>query len=372
LQNPPDEHGWWSMRIQDMAREIGFDSNNREYLREAALELMRIVFEWDVVASEGKRTKWKASVLFPDVEITSELMRFAISYQLRDQVLNPEMYALVDMNIVQKFRKAPSLALYEFCVRFERIGRTAEVAWETFRDMLLGEGRESKSYSEYKYFKQKVLKPAMAEVNSLTDLQVEMDENYNGRRVASLAFTIHRPSKPRLEAPLDDEQAMRQVGAMVAMGLMQSEARRIVTKYGNQEIDAALSYVKRRLSNKQAAPIQNTAAYLRETLKNNWAVIDPEPKPSAADAASKSKKLLDAYMLEQLNQASQYFKELDPEDQQELINRYNAYQQTPALRIAKKLGKGSQTAFYTWLGIETWGHPSAERLLAFATERLPG
>lgn len=375
LHNPPDEHGWWSLRIQDMAREIGFDSNNREYLKDAALELMRIVFEWDVVAGEGKRVRWKASVLFPDVEITSEHMRFAISNQLRDQVLHPEMYALIDMNIVSKFRRAPSLALYEFCVRFERIGRTTEVAWETLRDMLLGESNESKSYAEYKYFKQKVLKPAMAEVNALSDMRVEMNENYQGRRVGSLSFTVHRPSKPQLEAPSDDVQVMRQIGAMVEMGLMQSEARRLVSKYSSQEIDAALVYVKRRLSDKHASRINNPAAYLRETLKNNWAVVEEQSSVTAnapVASATKAKKLLEDYMLEQNNQASLYFKELDPEDQQELINRYNAQQAVASLRLSKKSGKATQSAFFTWLGIETWGHPSSEQLLAFATDRLLG
>jgi hypothetical protein len=364
----------WSLRIQDMAREIGFDSNNRDHLKEAALILMRIVFEWDVVAAEGKRAKWKASVLFPDVEITSEHMRFTISGQLRDQVLNPEMYALVDMNIVQKFRKATSLALYEFCVRFERIGRTAEVPWEMFRDMLLGESSESKSYQEYKYFKAKVLKPAVAEVNSQADMLVDMHEVYEGRRVRALSFTIHRPSKPQIETPIADDRALLQVGAMVEIGLLQSEARRLVATHQPAEIDAALAYVKRRMTDKKSSPIDNPAAYLRQTLKNGWAVVEAEnstsPRAPAADKDSKAKKLLDDYMLNQLNEARGFFQELDASEQGRLMERYNAQQEVPSLQVGKKPGRASQTAFFTWLGIETWGRPTAEQLLAFATERL--
>lgn len=375
VQTSPDEDGFWSLRIADLAEDIGFDSNNREYLRDSALELMRIVFEWDVVASVGKRVKWNASVLFPDVQMTSEHIRYRISTQLREQVLNPDMYAMIDMNIVKKFRKAPSLAIYEFCVRFERIGRTAEIPWETFRDMVLGESSESKSYLEYKYFKQKVLKPSIAEVNAQADMQIELKETLEGRRIRNLSFEVVKTGPPQLEVVIDDERVMVLVGEMVKIGLLQSEAKRLVGNYSVDELTAALEFLKRRISDKRAAPVENPAAYLRQALKNNWAIVDANISPGktkapAASKTSKADKLLEQYMAEQLKQSDLYFKELDASDQDALIVRYNNQQPTAGLKIGKKAGKGAQVAFFTWLGIETWGHPTPEQLLEFATERL--
>ncbi|WP_171019813.1 replication initiation protein [Hydrogenophaga sp. 2FB] len=376
VQTPPDSEGWWSLRISDLAEDIGFDSNNREYLRDSALELMRIVFEWDVVAPMGKRAKWNASVLFPDVQMTSDQIRYRISSQLKDQVLNPEMYAMIDMTIVKKFRKAPSLAIYEFCVRFERIGKTAEIPWQEFRDMVLGETSESKSYLEYKYFKQKVLKPSIAEVNSQADISIVLKETLAGRRIVNIAFEVSKEGPPQLAMVIDDERVLVLVGEMVKIGLLQSEARSFAGKYSPEEISAALDFLKRRMSDKRASPVENPAAYLRQALKNNWAVVDAssdpggKPKAPAAGQASKADKLLEQYMAEQLKQAGLYFKELDPSDQDELITRYNAQQQINGLKIAKKAGKAGQIAFFTWLGMETWGHPSAEQLLSFATDRL--
>jgi len=378
VQNRPDEEGWWSIRIADMATEIGFDSNNREYLRDSALELMRIVFEWDVVAAEGKRPKWKASVLFPDVEMTAEVVRYRISTQLRDQVLNPDMYAMIDMNVVAKFRRASSLALYEFCVRFERIGRTAEIPWESFRDMVLGESTEAKSYLEYKYFKQKVLKPSVAEVNSQADIQVELKETHEGRRIKNIWFAVHKPGPPQLEVVIDDERVMKLVGEMVNIGLLQSEAKRLTTQHQIEELTAAVAYVKRRMADKRAATIENPGAYLRQTLKNNWAIVESLPaeaetkKGLPARKASGADKLLQQYMAEQLKQAEGYFNELDAADQDALIQRYNAQQEIPGLRIGAKPGKAAKTAYFTWVGLQTWGEPTQAQLLEFATEKLMG
>lgn len=378
VQNRPDEEGWWSIRIADMAEDIGFDSNNREYLRDSALELMRIVFEWDVVAAEGKRAKWKASVLFPDVEMTTDQVRYRISTQLRDQVLNPDMYAMIDMNVVKKFKRASSLALYEFCVRFERIGRTAEIPWESFRDMVLGESSEAKSYLEYKYFKQKVLKPSVAEVNAQADIRVELKETLEGRRIKNIAFDVQKSGPAQLEVVVDDERVMQLVGEMVKIGLLQSEAKRLSSQHRTEELAAAVAYVKRRIADKRAAPVENPAAYLRQALKNNWAIVETEAKSvdhasgPVTSKASKANKLQEQYMAEQLKQADAYFMELDTADQEALIQRYNDQQAVAGLKITKKAGKASKVAFFTWLGIETWGHPTQEELLEFATEKLMG
>lgn len=376
VQTTPDGDGWWSLRISDLAEDIGFDSNNREYLRDSALELMRIVFEWDVVAAAGKRAKWNASVLFPDVQMTSDQIRYRISSQLKDQVLNPDMYALIDMTIVKKFRKAPSLAIYEFCVRFERIGHTAEMPWEEFRDMVLGESSESKSYLEYKYFKQKVLKPSIAEVNAQADIVIVLKESHEGRRIRNIAFEVSKSGPPQLAQVIDDERVLVLVGEMVKIGVLQSEAKGFAGRYSVEEITAALDFLKRRMSDKRAPRIENPAAYLRQALRNNWAIVDAsvgtpgKPRAPSADKASKAEKLMEQYMAEQLKQAELYFKELDASDQDELIVRYNDQQQTAGLKIGKKAGKAAQVAYFTWLGVETWGNPTAEQLLSFATERL--
>lgn len=75
----PSDDGWWTIHTATMATDIGFDSNNRAYLIDSARALMGIIFEWDVIAPEGKRKLWKASVLFPEVEIRPDTIRYQIS-----------------------------------------------------------------------------------------------------------------------------------------------------------------------------------------------------------------------------------------------------------------------------------------------------
>ena len=129
IDSQPDDEGWWQLGIGQLAVTIGFDSNNRQYLRESAEALMRIVHEWDVLAPTAKRVQWKASVLFPEVEIENTLLRFQVSSQLLAQVRNPAVYAFIDESISRRFRRGPTFAIYQHCFRFVKVGKTSEVKW---------------------------------------------------------------------------------------------------------------------------------------------------------------------------------------------------------------------------------------------------
>lgn len=374
VETPVDAEGWWTIHVASMTADIGFDSHNREYLRNSALELMRIVFEWDVIAPEKKRVLWKASVLFPEVEIRGDRIRYQISNQLRERVLNPDMYALIDLNVVRKFRRASSLAIYEHCIRFVTLGRTAEVEWEKFRDIALGESAESKSYKEYKYFKQKVLKPAIAEINSESDITVELLEQLNGRRIERLLFLVEKKSA-QLGAELTDEKQLELIGEVVRLGVPQSEAKKLVKQYPAHEVKAALEYTRKRSSDKKAQKLENPAAYFRQALTHKWGLVDDiELKGEVKRTRSVVNGALpveEEFALRQMELATGYFKELDVADQDELIHRYNEGQSIPTLQIKKnKATKASQTAFFRWLAIDTWGQPTPTQLLQFAQELL--
>lgn len=365
LATNPDADGWWVIGIKQLAQDIGFDSNNRQHMREAAEALMTIVFEWDVVAPVGKRALWKASVLFPEVELHSDVVKYQFSSQMRERVLNPDMYALIDMNIVRKFRRASSLAIWEHCIRYEKIGKTADVELSLFRDMILGEDANSKTYDEYKFFKSKVLKPAIAEINACSEHNIELRENKVGRRVVSLRFAIQRKMP---EPKPESGELLELLGELVRIGVPQSEARKIVKTNPSAEVKAAVQYTKSRLSDRKLPKLERPAAYFRNALVNRYGV-----KESTDEKSTSVKLKIDIkaeFEAKRLVEADAYFQEIDPEDQTSLIDRYNEQQLAPKLRLEKKPSKLALSAFFRWLAVETWGDPTPEELLEFAQTLL--
>lgn len=364
IENSPDEHGWWVLGIRDLAIDVGFDSNNRQYLKESAEALMRIVFEWDVMSPTNKRP-WKASVMFPEVEIHADHIRYQISSQLRELIVKPEIYALIDMNVVRRFRRAPSLAIWEFCSRYEKIGQTAEVEWEKFRDMVLGETAEAVTYQEYKYFKAKVLKPAVAEINAESNLTITLVEAKMGKRVTALRFMIEK--KLVAEELVDDGRAVELIGELVRLGVMQSEAKRMVKDHPLDAVKAALDYTKRRMTDKRAEKLDNPAAYFRHALQHRYAAPAADaPSQEPSQQPSPKMDLREAYLQAQLGDVEGYFRELDAEDQSALIERYNEQAIGPLKLTKKKPSRAAEAGFRRWLVKDVWGEPSPEDLVDFA------
>lgn len=366
IEHPPDAEGWWEIGIKDLAAVVGFDSHNRQYLKNAAEALMRVVFDWDVIATAERKVQWKASVLFPEVEVLSDAVRYQFSAQMRELLIHPEIYALIDMRVVRRFRRAASLAIWEFCIRFERIGRTAEVPWEKFRDMMLGEDSGKTTYREYKFFKAKVLNPGIAEINALSHHTIGLVETRIGRRVAGIAFLVSRRPEPDAApiTPLDLER----VGELVRLGVPQSEARKICRDFAPERIQGALAYTKRRMADGKAARIDHPAAYFRKALSAGYAPA-AAPEGGAAPPAAGRPRGIDlraAHAAQRAGEAARYFAELDPGEQNAIIDRYNATQTAAPLRLDKRAGKLAQAGFFRWLAGETWGEPSAEELLEFA------
>lgn len=384
VESKPDKEGWWSLPIVEMSESIGFDSNNRDYLTSSARDLMTMVFEWDIMAEVQRRTLWKASVLFPEVEITSGLIRYQISKQVQEKVLSPEIYALIDQRIIRQFRRGTSIGLYEFCIRYQRLPKTPEVPWETFRDMIMGTSADAKSYKQYKVFKDKVLKPAIAEVNTVVELQIELQETTKGRKVVGLYFLIVRRESPPVEEFTSPEE-LTNTAAMVSLGIPQSEATKLAKTYNTEEISAAVEFTRKRSNAKKLEALENPAAYLRRALVEKWAIVEgqttgkaltkkkpPAKKPVPPDQS----RLQEMCMAQRDKEAEQYFYELDPSEQQKLVDAYNSEQELASLKIkitkGRAPGKAATAKFFRWLAQKTWGPLTPDQLLEYANKLLFG
>jgi hypothetical protein len=161
---------------------------------------------------------------------------------------------------------------------------------------------------------------------------------------------------------------------MVRFGVPQSEARRITKSNAQDEIKAAIAYTEKRQDDKRQPKLDNPAAYFRRALTHGWGIAeDIKAKPGVRPKTPTSPVLSiqDAYMLHQAAEAKRYFNELDISDQSANIERYNSTQTTDGLKIKKnKSAKAAEANFLKWLGMDTWGTPTAEQLVDFANKMM--
>jgi len=358
----------FQISIPEMMSNLALTTKDTGYIKETAKSLMRTVVDWDQLNSDGTAT-WTGSTLLAGAKITGSLLSYSFAPQIREELLNPERYAMIDMRIAKLFRRAHSLALWENTVRYERVGITARIPLPVFRNLILGREESETKYKEYKIFKRAVLNPCIAEICDLSDHNLELIEHKIGRSVSDLQFKISRKE----QAVQEDAAGGELVQAMIKLGLPASEARKLAKTHNHGSLRDALAYVRARLTKKNAPAVENVPAYFRKTLAESWGrgmeaeEVAEDSSVASVPKAKSAAEAMEKYIAARLPVVQEYFSELAAEEQTSLIERYNEQCVAIDLKLVinKRPSKLAQTSFYTWLANETWGAPTPEDILSY-------
>ncbi len=190
--NTKEEH---QITLQYLAQLVGYDSHDMDYLKEASIAMLRCIVQYNVLGKDGSLERWGATALLAQADIQKKkgLFIYAYSPELRRRLHNPEMYARLDLDLQKQFDSKYALALWELCTDYlgsgREYGETPFIPLETFRKLM---GIADGMYPVFMRLNEKVIKPAIIEVNRVSDFQVTMDCQRQGRKVIALKFKMRR------------------------------------------------------------------------------------------------------------------------------------------------------------------------------------
>ena len=287
--------------VVELAMKLGFDSNNHEYLKETLEALVDCTVKWNILG-KNKKEIWGAASLLAEVRIEDGICFYQYPHTLRQKLHNPFMYTKLNLRLQNRFKSQYALILWEVCfdyfdVRWDR-GETPFIPIETFRGLM---GLESDEYRTFKALNQKIIKPAIKEINDLTDYHVEVEQKRLSRKVAELKFRITRVQVlPVQESVFPDIENLPRV----AVELVQAEIdRKVALQIADKEWDFItpekmpppgsypdfLSYISEKLEmSVDAVGVKNRAGYIVEAIRENYQ--DPELQKQRQIRAEKAKE----------------------------------------------------------------------------------
>ena len=198
------------------------------------------------------------------------------------------MYTKLNLRLQNRFKSQYALILWEVCfdyfdVRWDR-GETSFIPIETFRGLM---GLESDEYTGFAFLNRDVIKPAIKEINDLTNYHVEVEQKRLSRKVAELKFRITKTKQlPVQESVFPDIENL----PAVALELVQAEIdRKVSMKIADKEWDFVnseklpepgtypdfLSYIAEKIEmSLDAADVKNRGGFIIEAIRENYQ--DPE------------------------------------------------------------------------------------------------
>lgn len=256
-----------------LATMVGYNSNDMDTLRSSLRALAETVAEWDMLDEEG-RQEWGVSSLLSFAKLKGGVCEYSYSPALAQKLHDPKIYALINVHIQRNFTSGHGLALYENCYRFVRTGSTGWWSLDIFRKLMGVDG--SSYYESFKHLNAKIIKPAIAEVNRNSDIEITAEFKKKGRAVADIRFLIKE--NPQLAMfQIGDDDGIRNLDVykrLVDQGVSDRLARQWIAEHGEEYVAQKLDYVRRQ------PDVKSTAGYLNAALKDDYAVSS-EPKMSA-------------------------------------------------------------------------------------------
>ena len=186
--------------------------------------------------------------------------------------------------VPKSFRYA--LILWEICFDYfdtaRTQGETPFIPLDTFKELM---GIALDDYPTFKTLNQRVIKPAIREINELTNFFVEIEHKRIGRKIGELKFRISRlkelPSQePTQETFLFDIEDLPSIAIkLVQAGVSRKEALRIANQEWDAVDAAALPedrddfavYVEEKIGLAQhATSVKNSGGFIVKAIQENY------------------------------------------------------------------------------------------------------
>ena len=287
---PDDSVKEHTVRVSDLAAAIGYDSNDHETLKRTLEALVDLKVTWNLLDPAGQR-EWGVGSFLASARIKAGVCRYAYPAPLRELLYNPQIYARVNLAVQTRFSSGPALALYENCLRFLKVGTTGWISLDDWRGLLgVGDGQ----YPEYKRFRSKVLVPSVEQVNTHSDIRVEMETKREKRSIVALRFKVERgPATDDAEidvvietvggsaatvgldtpdVPASGEAAHDLVASVRArlgeFGLTEAQAADLSAEFATERVERNLSFVEAKMASGDA--VKNLAAYTVAAVRGDY------------------------------------------------------------------------------------------------------
>ena len=291
-----------SVSMQDLAAKLGFDSKNDDYLKETLEALVDFIVKWNILGKDKKDDEWGVAALLGSAVIKNGICTYSFAAHLRPKLYNPRIYSKLNLRLQNEFKGQYALILWEICFDYfdtdRSQGETPFIPLETFKELM---GIEVDEYSGFPFLNRDVIKPAIKEINTLTNYHVEVERKRIGRKIAELKFRITRVKQlPVQESLFPDIENL----PLVALELVQTGVdRNVAIKIADQEWEYVnqmklptpgtypdfLAYVSEKIEMSLDAPdVKNRSGYIVKAIRENY--IDAQVQKERQERAEQTKQ----------------------------------------------------------------------------------
>jgi plasmid replication initiation protein len=174
------------IRIHDLLNCMSGDKElHHNHIIDNLKKIKDIRVEYNVLKKNKKQTISVCN-LIGGIVIENGMIEYNFDFQILRAIQLPDSYAYLDLKIIKGLNSKYSIGLYEILKDYKKL-KMIDIELDKFKKSM---DIEENGYPRFNTFRDKVLTPAIEEINSKTDLEIDYDKITHGRKVVGLRFSI--------------------------------------------------------------------------------------------------------------------------------------------------------------------------------------
>lgn len=287
------EQGTFRAALSDIVRGLDYNSGDMKIIKTHLRSMVSTLVEWQSPTA-GEWQTWDVCGMLSHARLSKERgqiwVEWSYAVNMRHELLDPEIFAKLSLDVISRLGSHPSVALYEICSRYLGVGQTARKSWTWWRPVLLGRPDDERLQRlEYRIFKRDTLRPAIAEINALADIDIEMLEFKAGRFVSDLQFTVRKKSQRVVasqQRSASEPVDVKVLATAERLGIEPSRIERLIDEFGDVAVASGVEAVEKRASSAFPEPLRDPLRYLKSVLPGHAAAASEQPQLSRAQKAA--------------------------------------------------------------------------------------
>lgn len=292
-------------RLSDLVAHLPGDASDWSSNASAhLLEMLRTEVVWQSIDRNSDTAEWGAMNLLSEASIIKKGRALHVSWAFPPRVLgalkDPAFFTRLDLEVLGALRSYAAIALYEICSRYKTnpTGLTCSQPPDWWVEALTARSvrsapqksrgknsaiaeQEAKPKREWRKVKSESVIDAIEEINTKTDLEIELIEKRAGKAVAEVQFAVRRKRRalpPGEGVPPDILE--KATGLGVSVSDIATIARAV--RGGHDVLRAAITKLADRVAREDLTPLSNVTAYLKTILGELDEIVASDSQTSPA------------------------------------------------------------------------------------------
>lgn len=301
-QDPSNTHFYFALASELLDPiEVG-KSNLKSALRKHVLALRRAEIDWEAPDAKSGTIWSNLSMLSQaqfEIRNGSLYVLWALPPEINKALSDSQGFPFtkLDLEKISLLKSYTAVALYEICARYrnnylkggdgECLTSSNPPEWwvDALTNILPKLSKETGQpiRREWRKVKNEVVKKAIEEINSVTDLDIELREKKEGKAIRLVQFVV-RQKKPEPQQIQSSHFELIKIGTR--LGLTQTQIEFGITQTSVEQISLALAKLEARIKQSDLEPVKNVGRYFNSMVKEaapvkvvSDAQIEQKPDP---------------------------------------------------------------------------------------------